>query len=104
MRQCTTRFDTPLKGYKFWSSCCADADVVGAMLGLLVGSMAAVKPAMRVQVVSAVDPCRGLRVQKGDTVHITHQARGQLPRSEALTLTLTLTTDPDPDPDPDPDL
>ena len=58
------------------------------MLGLLVGSMAAVKPEMRVQVVSAVDPCRGLRVQKGDTVHITHQVRGQLPCSEALTLTL----------------
>lgn len=35
--------------------------------------MAAAKPEMRVQVVSAVDPCRGLRVRKGDTVHITHQ-------------------------------
>ena len=83
MFEFTTRFDTPLKGYKFWSSWCADVDVLDAMLGLLVGSMAAVKPAMRVQVVSAVDPCRGLRVQKGDTVHITHQVRGQLPRSEA---------------------
>ena len=43
------------------------------MLGLLAGSMAAVKPEMRVQVLSAVEPCRGLRVKKGDTVYITHQ-------------------------------
>jgi hypothetical protein len=48
-------------------------DVPLVMLGLFVGSMAAAKPEMRVQVVSAVDPCRGLRVRKGDTVHITHQ-------------------------------
>ena len=43
------------------------------MLGLLTGSMAAVKPEMRVQVLSAVEPCRGMRVKKGDTVYITHQ-------------------------------
>ena len=43
------------------------------MLGLLAGSMAAVKPEMRVQVLSAVEPCRGMRVKKGDTVYITHQ-------------------------------
>ena len=42
------------------------------MLGLLAGSMAAVKPEMRVQVLSAVEPCR-VRVKKGDTVYITHQ-------------------------------
>ena len=42
------------------------------MLGLLAGSMAAVKPEMRVQVLSAVEPCR-MRVKKGDTVYITHQ-------------------------------
>ena len=47
--------------------------LVVMMLGLLAGSMAAVKPEMRVQVLSAVEPCRGLRVKKGDTVYITHQ-------------------------------
>ena len=39
---------------------------------LQLGSMAAAKPEMRVQTVSAVEPCNSLRVQKGDTVHITH--------------------------------
>lgn len=39
---------------------------------LFVSSMAAVKPEMRVQVMSAAEPCNALRVQKGDTVHITH--------------------------------
>ena len=38
------------------------------MLGLLAGSMAAVKPEMRIAVVESLDPCRGLRVKKGDTV------------------------------------
>ena len=43
-----------------------------AALTVLVGAAAAVKPEMHIAVVESLDPCRGLRVKKGDTVHITH--------------------------------